>query len=61
MATGHIQSIDDVGLTVACGEGAVRVTVVQPAGKRRLSPNDWAHGRGGAIGDRFETAPTAVS
>jgi len=61
MAAGHIQSIDDEGLTVACGEGAVRLTVVQPAGKRRLSPNDWAHGRGGAAGDRFETAPAAVS
>ena len=58
---GHIQSIDDEGLIVACGEGAVRVTVVQPAGKRRLSPNEWARGRGAAAGDRFETAPAAVS
>lgn len=61
MAAGHIQSIDDEGLVVACGEGAVRVAVVQPAGKRRLSPNDWARGRGGAAGDHFETAPATVS
>src|SRR5690242_19745165 len=37
---GQIQSIDEDGLTVACGEGAARITVVQPAGKRRLSPNE---------------------
>ncbi|HKW49471.1 MAG TPA: methionyl-tRNA formyltransferase, partial [Gemmatimonadaceae bacterium] len=58
---GQIQSVDESGLTVACGEGAARITVVQPAGKRRLSPNEWARGRGVAIGDRFETAPAAVS
>ena len=61
MIPGQIQSIDEDGLTVACGEGAARVTVVQPAGKRRLSPNEWARGRGAAVGDRFETTPAAVS
>ena len=58
---GQIESIDDEGLVVACGKGAVRVAVVQPAGKRRLTPNDWARGRGAAAGDRFETAPAKVS
>ena len=33
----------------------VRVLAVQPAGKRRLSPLEWAHGRGVAVGDRFDT------
>ncbi|HEY2379452.1 MAG TPA: methionyl-tRNA formyltransferase [Gemmatimonadaceae bacterium] len=61
MAAGQIQSIDDDGLIVACGEGAARITVVQPSGKRRLSPNEWARGRGAAAGDRFETSPAAVS
>ena len=61
MAPGQIASIDDMGIVVACGDGATRVTVVQPAGKRRLSPNDWARGRGVAAGDRFEAAPAAVS
>jgi methionyl-tRNA formyltransferase len=60
-APGRIQSIDDEGLVVACGEGAARLSIVQPAGKRRLTPNDWARGRGAAVGDRFETAPAAVS
>ena len=56
---GEILSIDDVGMLVACGAGAVRVTVVQPAGKRRLSPAEWANGRGVAIGDRFDTVAPA--
>jgi len=60
-APGQIQSIDDEGLVVACGEGAARVAVVQPAGKRRLTPNDWSRGRGVAVADRFETAPAAIS
>ena len=58
---GQIQSIDEQGMVVACGEGAVRLAVVQPAGKRRLSPNDWARGRGAAPGDRFENSPAVVS
>ena len=56
---GEVLSIDDVGMLVACGAGAVRVTVVQPAGKRRLSPVEWANGRGVALGDRFDTAAPA--
>jgi len=61
MAPGQIAAIDGDGMVVACGDGGARVTVVQPAGKRRLSPNDWARGRGVAAGDRFEAAPAAVS
>jgi methionyl-tRNA formyltransferase len=56
---GEILSIDDVGMLVACGAGAVRVAVVQPAGKRRLSPVEWANGRGVATGDRFDTVASA--
>ena len=52
---GEVLAIDDVGMLVACGSGAVRVTVVQPAGKRRLGPAEWANGRGVAVGDRFDT------
>jgi len=59
--SGQIQSIEDDGMVVACGEGAVRIAVVQPAGKRRLSPNDWARGRGAAAGDRFDSSPATVS
>lgn len=53
-APGEVIAIDADGMIVACGGGAVRVTVVQPAGKRRQSPAEWANGRGVAVGDRFD-------
>jgi methionyl-tRNA formyltransferase len=56
---GDVIAIDGDGMLVACGGGAVRITLVQPAGKRRLAPLDWANGRGVAVGDRFDT--TAAS
>jgi methionyl-tRNA formyltransferase len=57
---GEVLAIDDeVGMLVACGAGAVRIAVVQPSGKRRLSPAEWANGRGVAVGDRFDTAAPA--
>ena len=59
-AAGEILAVDEAGLLVACGGGAVRVAAVQPAGKRRLTPSEWAHGRGFAVGDRFDAAGLAV-
>ena len=53
---GEVLAIDEVGMLVACGGGAVRISVVQPAGKRRLGPSEWANGRGVAVGDSFDTA-----
>lgn len=53
---GMVLEVDGEGMVVACGSGAVRVLAVQPAGKRRLSPLEWAHGRGVAVGDRFDTS-----
>jgi methionyl-tRNA formyltransferase len=50
---GEVIAVDANGLLVACGEGAVRISAVQPAGKRRLTPAEWANGRGIAVGDRF--------
>ncbi|MFL5619379.1 MAG: methionyl-tRNA formyltransferase [Gemmatimonadaceae bacterium] len=55
---GEVLAIDEVGMLVACGGGAVRITVVQPSGKRRLNPAEWANGRGVAVGDRFDTLET---
>lgn len=51
---GEVIGVSDDGLAVACGEGAVRVSQVQPAGKRRMSATEWLHGRGVAAGQRFE-------
>ncbi len=42
------------GLIIACGEGAVRVLELQPAGGRRMSARDFLNGRKLAKGMRFE-------
>jgi methionyl-tRNA formyltransferase len=44
----------DGGLVVACADGAVRILQIQPAGKKRMTGDEWVRGRGIAIGDRFE-------
>jgi methionyl-tRNA formyltransferase len=50
---GTIRAIDEDGLVVRCGDGALRVAEVQPAGKSRLTPLAWQRGRGLAVGDMF--------
>jgi methionyl-tRNA formyltransferase len=50
---GEVLRIDDDGLTVACGTGAVQVAAVHPAGKRRIAPSEWARGRGISVGERL--------
>lgn len=39
------------GMIVSCGDGAVCVRDVQPAGKKRMRSAEWARGRGIAVGD----------
>jgi len=56
---GEVLGIDHVGMTVACGAGALRILAVQPAGKKRLTPEDWMRGRGIAAGDRLGETATA--
>ncbi len=43
----------DEGMLVACGDGAVWVREVKPAGKRRMNTADWIRGRGAERGDRL--------
>jgi methionyl-tRNA formyltransferase len=50
---GEILGVDAGGLTVACGEGAVCIAYVQPAGKPRMTAEAWARGRGSAVGMRL--------
>jgi methionyl-tRNA formyltransferase len=50
---GTALAVDEQGLLVACGTGAVRLAYVQPAGKRRLTALDWHQGRGVGPGDSF--------
>ncbi len=41
-------------LAIACGDGVVEVTEVQPAGKKRLAVAQWLHGIADPRGGRFE-------
>lgn len=50
---GTVLRADDDGLLVACGDYAVRVLEVHPAGRKRVSAGAWVRGRGVAAGDRF--------
>jgi methionyl-tRNA formyltransferase len=51
---GEVLGVDPAGVTVACGEGAVCIGFVQPAGKPRMAADAWARGRGrGAVGLRL--------
>jgi methionyl-tRNA formyltransferase len=40
-------------LVIACGRDALRITEVQPSGKKRMQANDWTRGRRKAVGERF--------
>ncbi|WP_119964305.1 methionyl-tRNA formyltransferase [Simplicispira lacusdiani] len=41
---GQILSVNDAGIMVACGEGALRLTVLQRAGGKRLAAADFVRG-----------------
>jgi len=48
---GAVLAIDERGILVACGDGAVWIAEVQPAGKRQFAAVEWARGRGVRTGD----------
>ncbi len=50
---GTILSASPEGMVVACGTGAVRITEVHPAGKRRQRIAEWLRGRGVLEGERL--------
>jgi methionyl-tRNA formyltransferase len=52
-APGEVLRIDADGMTIGCGRDTVLVSAVHPAGKRRLTPQEWERGRGIAIGERL--------
>lgn len=51
---GEVLAVTDQGMLVACGEGAVSIAFVQPAGRRRMASREWASGRGVSVGDRLD-------
>lgn len=50
---GVVLSLEGQGVTVACGEGAIRLLAVLPEGKGRMSAAAWINGRRIAVGDRL--------
>jgi methionyl-tRNA formyltransferase len=58
---GEVIDISDGMVSVKCGGGgAVRILAFQPAGKKRMSAEEWARGRGIAVGDHFATGDELV-
>jgi methionyl-tRNA formyltransferase len=51
---GEVLEAGERGLVIACGEGAVRICDLHPAGQKRLAAAQWVRGRGVRMGDRFE-------
>ncbi len=49
-----VEASSSAGLVVATGRGVVSVREVQPAGKRRMTTEEWVRGRGVQVGQRFE-------
>lgn len=52
-APGKVVEIAEQGMIVACGDGAVRIAQVQPAGKTRMAPEGLARGRGIEVGEKL--------
>jgi methionyl-tRNA formyltransferase len=50
---GKVLSAGDI-LMIACGFGAITISDVQPAGKKRISALDWHRGRGVTISDTLQ-------
>lgn len=53
VAAGTLLAAGEEGLMVACGEGALRLAVVQPDGSRRMSAAEFARGHRVAAGARL--------
>ena len=56
-SAGEVIAVSDKGegsITVACGEGALEVTVVIPEGKGKMTAGDFVRGRKISVGDILE-------
>jgi methionyl-tRNA formyltransferase len=54
---GTVIAVDERAVTVACGDGALALLELQPAGGRRMSAAVFAAGRTLEVGDRFGAMP----
>ena len=51
---GMVICADKRGFTVKCGQGALRITEIIPAGGKRMKASDFVNGRKIKVGDRFD-------
>lgn len=51
---GEVLCLSRDGVTIACGEGAVKIASFKPDGSRKMSAADMINGRKIALGDFFE-------
>ena len=62
LAPGTVYEIGKDSFAVACGEGTrLRITELQPAGKRTMAARDFLNGAQLSIGTKFESAGAAQS
>lgn len=54
-APGTVIAMDKNGIRVACGDGVLCITEVQPEGKKRMRAADFINGRSIAVGDVLTT------
>jgi len=54
---GEVLAVTAAGLTVACGEGALLISTVQPEGKKAMAAADWQRGSGLKVGEHFDLTP----
>ena len=54
-SAGTVLAVDAEGLRVAAGQGIVRITELQAAGKRRMHVKEFMAGHRIAVGDRLES------
>jgi len=54
---GTVVAVHPDGVDVGCGEGALRLRIVQPAGGKRMPAQAFAAGRALTPGARFESRP----
>ncbi len=56
---GSVLAVDDQGITIACGRDALRCTVLQRPGSKRLPAGEFVRGFPVSIGERFTTPAAA--
>jgi len=52
---GEVIDADVTGVTVACGQGALLIKQIRPAGKKLMPASAWVSGRGVKVGDQFSS------